>query len=146
MSAISSSMRSGRTRKFKAEINVVPYIDVMLVLLIIFMAAAPMSDPSVVNLPSAGKSVAPPSAYVHLVLKPDQEATLAVQQAGRNVNKPVQMSGRVEMIKQLVALHKSQPDLPLMISADKSIQYDEVMQALASARKSGITRVGLATR
>jgi biopolymer transport protein TolR len=53
--AHSSSLRGGRTRKFKAEINVVPYIDVMLVLLVIFMVVAPLSTPSMINLPKAGK-------------------------------------------------------------------------------------------
>ncbi|WP_428214341.1 biopolymer transporter ExbD, partial [Enterococcus casseliflavus] len=56
-----SSMRGGRPRKFKSEINVVPYIDVMLVLLIIFMVATPITNPSVINLPTAGKSTQPPS-------------------------------------------------------------------------------------
>ena len=46
---MASSMRGGRTRKFKSEINVVPYIDVMLVLLVIFMVAAPLATPGVIN-------------------------------------------------------------------------------------------------
>ena len=86
-----SSMRGGRTRKFKSEINVVPYIDVMLVLLIIFMVASPVTDPSVINLPNAG-------------------------------------------------------NMPVMIAADKTIQYDEVIQVISEAKKLGITRVGLATK
>ncbi len=55
MANTSSSLRGGRTRKFKSEINVVPYIDVMLVLLVIFMVAAPLTNPGVINLPKAEK-------------------------------------------------------------------------------------------
>ena len=73
-----SSMRGGRTRKFKSEINVVPYIDVMLVLLVIFMAAAPMVNPSVINLPTAGKSALPPPEYIQISLKPDEAASIGI--------------------------------------------------------------------
>ena len=65
-----SSMRGGRSRKFKSEINVVPYIDVMLVLLVIFMVVAPLSTPSMINLPKAGKSNQPPTEYLEIELKP----------------------------------------------------------------------------
>jgi biopolymer transport protein ExbD len=58
---MASSMRGHRSRKFKADINVVPYIDVMLVLLVIFMVAAPLTNPGVINLPTAEKSSLPPS-------------------------------------------------------------------------------------
>ena len=64
MSFSSGSMRGGRTRKFKSEINVVPYIDVMLVLLVIFMVAAPLTNPGVINLPNAAKSTLPPTEYI----------------------------------------------------------------------------------
>ncbi|HEX7633793.1 MAG TPA: biopolymer transporter ExbD, partial [Noviherbaspirillum sp.] len=61
-----SSMRGGRSRKFKSEINVVPYIDVMLVLLVIFMVATPVSNPGVINLPTAAKSSLPPTEYIQI--------------------------------------------------------------------------------
>ena len=76
--AQSSSLRGGRTRKFKAEINVVPYIDVMLVLLVIFMVVAPLSTPSMINLPKAGKSSQPPTEYLEIELKPDGSATVGI--------------------------------------------------------------------
>ena len=76
--AHSSSLRGGRTRKFKAEINVVPYIDVMLVLLVIFMVVAPLSTPSMINLPKAGKSNQPPTEYLEIELKPDGSATVGI--------------------------------------------------------------------
>ncbi|ASU40014.1 biopolymer transporter ExbD [Herbaspirillum sp. meg3] len=139
-----SSMRGGRTRKFKSEINVVPYIDVMLVLLIIFMVAAPVNDPSVINLPTAGKSTVPPNEYIEIALKPDAKATIKVNGPKRGETQTA--SSRNDLAQKLQALHADSPDMPVMISADKDIKYDEVIQAIASAKKLGITRVGLATK
>ncbi len=137
----SSNLRSGRSRKFKSEINVVPYIDVMLVLLVIFMVVAPITNPSVINLPSAGKSTQPPTDYIEIMLKPDASASIGIhgQPASNSENND-------DLQNQLRALHKKNPDLPLMISADKEIKYDVVVQAINSANKIGIKRVGLATR
>lgn len=144
-SSFSGSLRGGRSRKFKAEINVVPYIDVMLVLLVIFMATAPMTDPSVINLPSAGKSAQPPSEYIQVSLKPD--ATAAVKISGaKGAAQSVTTASRAELIASLRDLHATHPDMPLMIAADKEIKYDEVIQVLSEAKKIGISRVGLATR
>ena len=139
-----SSMRGGRTRKFKSEINVVPYIDVMLVLLIIFMVAAPVNDPSVINLPTAGKSTVPPNEYIEIALKPDAKATIKVNGPKRGETQTA--SSRNDLAQKLQALHADSPDMPVMISADKDIKYDEVIQTIASAKKLGITRVGLATK
>ena len=137
----SSNLRSGRSRKFKSEINVVPYIDVMLVLLVIFMVVAPITNPSVINLPSAGKSTQPPTDYIEIMLKPDASASIGIH------GQPASNSENDEDLQnQLRALHKKNPDLPLMISADKEIKYDAVVQAINSANKIGIKRVGLATR
>ena len=139
-----SSMRGGRTRKFKSEINVVPYIYVMLVLLIIFMVAAPVNDPSVINLPTAGKSSVPPSEYIEIALKPDAKATIKI--AGPKRGETQTASNRNDLTQKLQAIHGDSPDLPVMISADKEIKYDEVIQVISEAKKLGITRVGLATK
>jgi biopolymer transport protein TolR len=146
MANSSSSLRGGRTRKFKSEINVVPYIDVMLVLLVIFMVAAPLTNPSVINLPTAAKSSLPPTEYIQITLKPDTTATLAVNGKKSGAGKPDTASGRTDLIQKLAALHGKNPELPVMISADKDIKYDEVIQAISEAKKLGIDRVGLATR
>ncbi|MFZ1181638.1 MAG: biopolymer transporter ExbD [Herbaspirillum sp.] len=138
------SMRGRRTRKFKSEINVVPYIDVMLVLLIIFMAAAPVNDPSVINLPTAGKSTAPPDEYIEIALKPDAKATIKIN--GPRHGRIQTANSRNDLTQKLQALHAHSPDMPLMISADKDIKYDEVIQVIAGAKKLGIARVGLTTR
>ena len=145
MANSSFSLRGGRTRKFKSEINVVPYIDVMLVLLVIFMVAAPLTNPSVINLPTAAKSALPPTEYIQISLKPDTAATIAVNRQKGGAGKPDTTSGRPDLIRKLGALHAENPELPVMISADKDIKYDEVIQAISDAKKLGIDRVGLAT-
>lgn len=146
MSGGSSSMRGGRTRKFKAEINVVPYIDVMLVLLVIFMVAAPLTNPSVLNLPNAGKSSLPPTDYIQITLRPDAKATIGIAGQKSAGAKPETAGDDVALGRQLRKLHEANPDLPVMISADKDIKYDLVMKSIAEAHKIGITRVGLATK
>ena len=140
-----SSMRGGRTRKFKADINVVPYIDVMLVLLVIFMAAAPMVNPSVIDLPSAGKTALPPPAYIQIALKPNEAATIGVT-GGKNAAKQQPVSSRAELVRRLKAMHAENDQMAIMIAADKNIKYDEVIQMVSEAKKIGFERVGLATR
>jgi biopolymer transport protein TolR len=140
-----SSMRGGRGRKLKAEINVVPYIDVMLVLLVIFMVAAPLTNPGVINLPTAAKSALPPTEYIQIALRPDTSATIAV--TGQNGSgKEEKVSGRAMLLQRLKTLHAASPEMPVMISGDKDIKYDEVIQIISEAKKLGITRVGLATK
>lgn len=140
----SGSMRGGRGRKLKAEINVVPYIDVMLVLLIIFMAT-PVSNPGVINLPTAAKSNLPPTEYVQVVLKADSSATIGVQ-GGKGSGKQERAGNRADLVRKLGNLHDVNPQLPVMISADKDIKYDEVITVISEAKKLGVERVGLATR
>ena len=141
-----SSMRGGRPRKFKSEINVVPYIDVMLVLLIIFMVAAPVTNPSVINLPTAGKSTQPPADYIEIALKPNTQATIRVSGPKSGGRKAETVTGKVDLAERLQALHADNPELAVMISADKEIKYDEVVQVISEAKKQGIVRVGLATK
>ena len=141
-----SSLRGGRTRRFKAEINVVPYIDVMLVLLVIFMVAAPLANPNVINLPTSGKSALPPKQYIQIILKPDSAASMGVGGSQSGAAKTEKFDSRGALLKRLRALHEETPDMPVMISADKDIKYDEVIQMISEAKKAGIDRVGLATR
>ncbi len=145
-SSFSASMRGGRNRKFKSEINVVPYIDVMLVLLVIFMVAAPLTNPSVIDLPTAGKSIQPPAEYIQISLKPDAAATLQINGSKRSTPKATTAANRNDLIDKLRGLHAANPDMPVMIAADKNIKYDEVIQVLTEAKKIGISRVGLATQ
>lgn len=144
MAFSSSSLRGGRSRKFKSEINVVPYIDVMLVLLIIFMVIPPANSPSVINLPTAQKSALPPDDYIQIVIKPN--ATLSIGVNGKNTRAQEDMPNRPALLRRLRALHEANPAFPVMISGDKDIKYDEVIQLISESKKMGITRVGLATK
>lgn len=142
--SFSSSLRGGRRRKFKSEINVVPYIDVMLVLLIIFMVVPPANSPSVINLPSAEKSALPPDDYIQIVIQPN--ATLSIGVNGKVSSPPQNMANRGALLRELRKLHEANPTYPVMIAGDKESKYDDVIQLISEARKMGIARVGLATK
>jgi biopolymer transport protein TolR len=141
--AFSSSLRSGRKRSFKSEINVVPYIDVMLVLLIIFMAVPANEVPSVVNLPSAEKSALPPDNYIQISIQPK---TLSIGVGGKQKAAMEDVADRTALLERLRALHQENPDYPVLIAGDRDSKYDDVIQMISEAKKMGINRVGLATK
>jgi biopolymer transport protein TolR len=149
-SSFSGGLRGGRTRKFKSEINVVPYIDVMLVLLVIFMVAAPLTNPNVINLPTAAKSTLPPTEYIQINVKPDEAASIAVVNGKSGPKQAAQpadtAANRSILMQKLRSLHDANPEFPVMISADKDSKYDDVIQVISEAKKIGINRVGLATQ
>jgi biopolymer transport protein TolR len=142
--AFSSSMRGGRRRKLKSEINVVPYIDVMLVLLIIFMAVPANQAPSVVNLPRAEKSALPPDTYIQVSIEPENRLSIGVQGKARVAQEDV--ADRSALLQRLRALHEENPDYPVLIAGDRESKYDDVIQLISEAKKMGINRVGLATQ
>jgi biopolymer transport protein TolR len=144
MASFSSGMRGGRGRKFKSEINVVPYIDVMLVLLIIFMVMPQSNTPSSINLPTAEKTTQPPADYIQIVIKPNDQ--LSINVAGKTPLPAESASGRKDLLAKLRALHDEHPDYPVMIAGDKESKYDDVIQLISEAKKMGINRVGLATK
>lgn len=144
--ARTSSMRGGRQRQLKSEINVVPYIDVMLVLLIIFMVAAPLTNPGVINLPKAEKSALPPSEYVQISLKADGAASIGIKGQKHDASEIQTVSGHDALMSKLRSLHADNADMPVMIAAEKDIKYDDVIQVISDAKKMGINRVGLATK
>jgi biopolymer transport protein TolR len=142
--AFSSSLRGGRKKKFKSEINVVPYIDVMLVLLIIFMAVPQTESPSVINLPQAEKSALPPDTYIKIDIKP--KAGLAIGVGGKQHVAAEDVASRPALLQRLRALHEQNPEYPVLIAGDRDSKYDDVIQLISEAKKMGINRVGLATK
>jgi biopolymer transport protein TolR len=142
--AMTSTGRRIRKRKLKADINVVPYIDVMLVLLIIFMVVPPANSPSVIDLPTAQKSTLPPDDYIQIIIKKDTSLSIGVN--GKSARAAESMKDRTALLRRLRVLHSDNPNYPVMISGDQDSKYDDVIQLISEAKKMGITRVGLATK
>ena len=141
--AFNSSLRGSR-RKLKSEINVVPYIDVMLVLLIIFMAVPPTQNPSEIKLPSAERTTQPPDDYIQVAIK--ENAQLQIGITGKNPQALENVSSRAALVARLREIHADHPDYPVLIAGDRDSKYDDVIQLISEAKKMGITRVGLATK
>jgi len=144
--ARTSSMRGGRQRQLKSDINVVPYIDVMLVLLIIFMVAAPMTNPGVINLPRAEKTALPPSEFVEITLRADGSTRIGLKGPSHGTNETESVASRAELMSRLRDLHARNNDMPVMIAADKDVKYDDVVQVYSETKKIGVGRVGLVTK
>jgi biopolymer transport protein TolR len=132
--------RTGSRRRSMNEINMVPFIDVMLVLLIIFMVTAPMLTPSSVNVPSVGKGAKVPKTRADVIVEKDGSVRFKADGNERTV--PVQNLGATA--KNWL---KDQPeDTPVLISADKNVSYDSVMKAMSALQSAGVPRVALAVK
>lgn len=139
VSAASASRR--RPRRLVAEMNVVPYIDVMLVLLVIFMVSAPLLAPGVVDLPTVGKAPTAKALPFEIIVKANGVFTW------RDRNDPVgrETAATLQEIVQLARQRQqTQAHLPVVISADKTVQYDAVMKVMNALYQQGVQRVGLA--
>lgn len=125
-----------------SSINVVPYIDVMLVLLVIFMITAPLMNPGQIDLPSIGKSSAPPVSPLEVIIKKD--ASLALRDlngAGMEI-----AVSRDELIARLKQKQKKNVDQAVVISADKNVRYEEVIKVMDLLQQQQIKKVGLLAR
>lgn len=130
-----------RQRKVMSEINVVPYIDVMLVLLIIFMVTAPMLNPGIVELPSVGKSANPPPGIpLEVIVKANGSLLLRERGPGKGGDRPVDMRALVAAVK---AKQVNAPDQAVVISADKDARYEAVLKVMDELQKQNVNRVGL---
>ena len=130
----------GRGRRTISEINMVPFIDVMLVLLIIFMVTAPLITTGVVDVPTVGKSRQRPPAVVEVIVGADEKLRLRLDQAEPEATTLARLPARV---KQLQA---GNAEVPVIISADKGIRYEAVMNVMAALQKERIQRVGLTVK
>jgi len=117
----------------------VPYIDVMLVLLVIFMVTAPFINPTQVELPSIGKSAAAPVAPLEVVIRVD--GSLLLRDRGSNEAGDVVSESRLE--DAVRARQKANPKQPVVISADKNVRYESVMRVMDTLQSLGVARVGL---
>jgi biopolymer transport protein TolR len=123
-----------------AEINMVPFIDVMLVLLIIFMVTAPLITPSMIDLPSVGKAAKQPDKIVQVIIGIDGALKLKID--GAVDEKPV---ATIEQLTPAVRAVIS-PNAAVVISADKSVKYETVVRVMDTLQRAGVPRVGLSVQ
>ena len=136
---MSGTMNRRRHPRLMNQINVVPYIDVMLVLLVIFMVTAPLMNPGVIDLPSIGKSSQPPAAPMEISIR----AGGALSFTDRDVSGAERPVNRDELIKLIRTKQAKKPDQPVVISADKDVKYDAVIQVMDLLQQNQVKRVGL---
>src|SRR6266513_4485262 len=132
--------RAMRARRLMNEINIVPYVDVMLVLLVIFMVTAPLVNPGVVDLPSVGKSAQPPASPLEVIVRRDQSLMLRERDKGRADEHAVSAA---QLTAALRERQKKNPDQPVVISADKEVRYEAVLKVMDELQRQNIRRVGL---
>jgi biopolymer transport protein TolR len=131
-----------RPRKSINQMNVVPYIDVMLVLLVIFMVTAPLITPSVIDLPTVGKASAPRVVPLEIFVKSDQGLVVRQRDArGGVVNE--QSLSRAQLPGFIKSLRAKNTELSVLIGGDKNARYESVLQVMDELRKQGVQKVGL---
>jgi biopolymer transport protein TolR len=129
-----------RDRKLMNQINIVPYVDVMLVLLVIFMVTAPLVTPGVVDLPTLGKSSQPPAEPLEVLIRADGTLRLRERDKGRSDERSVSTT---QLIAALRERQKTNPDVPVVIGADKNVKYEDVLRVMDELQRGNIRRVGL---
>jgi biopolymer transport protein TolR len=122
------------------EINMVPFIDVMLVLLIIFMVTAPLITTGVVDLPSVGKSQQRPQHVIELVIGIDEKLRMRVDQQDGETIPLAQLAARVNKAQ------AGDEQVPVVISADRSVKYESVVRVMDVLQRAGVKRVGLSVK
>lgn len=128
-----------KQRRLMNDINVVPYIDVMLVLLVIFMVTAPMPPAGSVNLPSVGKSAQPPAAPLEVIVKAD--ASLALRD--RANDSPEKTVTRTELVDYIKQVQIKNPQQPVLIAGDKDVKYEAVLDVMDELQRQQIEKIGL---
>ena len=131
----------GRGRRTINEINMVPFIDVMLVLLIIFMVTAPLITPSLIDLPSVGKANKQPDQVLQIVIGKDESLEL------KNKDKTTKLN----LNDIAIAVRQAQGTAAagasaVVISADRSVKYETVVKVMDTLQRAGVQRVGLSVQ
>ena len=127
-------MARTRKRRMMNQINVVPYIDVMLVLLVIFMVTAPLKNPGVVDLPNADKTDQLKQKQTALVVSVKLENVIELD------NKKMD---KAELLLAIKTAHEQDPERPVVIAADKNVKYGEVTAVMNLVKQNGVQKVGL---
>jgi biopolymer transport protein TolR len=123
----------------------VPFIDVMLVLLIIFMVTAPLITPSMIDLPSIGKAAKQPDVVIQIILGKNDALEMKVKESST----PVTLSSLAEKVQQAQKKSSTGAEVPntaVVISADKTVKYESVVKVMDTLQRAGIARVGLSVQ
>jgi len=129
--------RSGR--RLMNQINVVPYIDVMLVLLVIFMVTAPLVNPSQVDLPSVGKSSQAALAPMEVTIRADESLWLR----DRSVSGDEARVDRARLVQAIRQKQQKNPEQAVVIAADKNVRYEAVLNVMDMLQQNQVSKVGL---
>jgi biopolymer transport protein TolR len=120
------------------EINIVPYVDVMLVLLVIFMVTAPLVTPGVIDLPSVGKAGQPKLVPLEVIVTEERKLSVRQRDAAGRI-----LSERDIARGDIAALIKANPDVPVLVAGDKNVRYEAVLQVMDELRSAGVRSIGL---
>jgi biopolymer transport protein TolR len=136
-----ATVRNKRGRRLMGEINVVPYIDVMLVLLVIFMVTAPMLSQGIkVDLPKAGAEPIQPDKLEPLVLSIDRDARMYL-----NIGSPQTPLTAERVLEVASAAMRREPERPVLVKADTAVAYGRVVEGMVLLQQSGAKKVGFVT-
>jgi biopolymer transport protein TolR len=128
------------SRRLMNEINVVPYIDVMLVLLVIFMVTAPLINPGQIELPQVAKTSNPPVQPMEVSIRTDGSLSLRDRSSRNPVDRQL---SRNELIKEIKAKQARNADQAVVISADKDVRYAAVLEVMDMLQDNQVRKVGL---
>jgi biopolymer transport protein TolR len=146
---MASGYTRGRVRRTKNEINMVPFIDVMLVLLIIFMVTAPLISPSQIEVPSVGQGKETPKTFISVTIDKDEIIEISEGNA-KGDGREIKIDQLAEEVKALQAAAASEgveaSQVPVVISADKSIKYETVVKTMDKLQRAGMSRIGLSVQ
>ena len=126
-----------RQRRLKNEINVVPYIDVMLVLLVIFMVTAPMMTTASIDVPSVGKAAQAPAEALQVNIRADQSLSLSL------AGKAERSMTRSELSAAILDAQRKNPEQPVLIVGDKNVKYEAVLSIMDELQRQQVKRIGL---
>jgi len=125
-----------------AEINVVPYIDVMLVLLIIFMITAPLLQQGVeIDLPQAAANPLPPEQQEPVVVSVDKKGEFYLD-IGDRPDKPIDAQ---LLVNRVAAVRQLKPNIPVLVRGDRDVDYGRIVDVMVLLQRAGIDKVGLMT-
>lgn len=131
-----------RQRRLMNQINVVPYIDVMLVLLVIFMVTAPMIQQGTINIPSAGAGTPPPQAEA-IFIEVKADGALALRPSNSGTSRALRRDQLGVALQEALAKN---PEQPFLVAADSKLDYQKVIDVLETARSAGVRKISLVTQ